>query len=60
MESQVMPRRRRVLHLCDVCGQIRQAGSFLATRPGAEPVWVCEDCQRKLLLRVDDTSTPGD
>ena len=38
----------------------RDTGSSLLTRPGAGAVWVCEDCQHKLMRQVNDAGTPGD
>jgi len=47
-------------HRCELCDQVRELGSVLVVKPGSDAVWVCQDCQRKLALRVDDESTPGD
>jgi hypothetical protein len=44
---------------CELCGEERKQGSLLAATPGRR-MWVCDDCQKMLLLRVDDKGTPGD
>jgi hypothetical protein len=48
------------LQQCELCGEARPHGKYLATVPGQPSMWVCDDCQRMLLLRVDDKGTPGD
>jgi len=48
-------------HVCALCGQTRTHGGLL--RAGdtdkAETMWVCEDCQHKLIRRVDDEGVKG-
>jgi len=48
------------LQQCELCGGERTDGKYLATIPGRPSIWACDDCQRMLLLRVDDKGTPGD
>jgi hypothetical protein len=45
---------------CELCEEERASGTWLSVKPGGTPAWVCEDCQKMLLLRVDDHGTPGD
>jgi hypothetical protein len=46
--------------LCELCGEARPHGTYLGTVTGQPSMWACDDCQRMLLLRVDDKGTPGD
>jgi hypothetical protein len=48
------------LRECELCGEARPRGKYLGTVPGQPSIWACDDCQRMLLLRVDDKGTPGD
>jgi hypothetical protein len=48
------------LQHCELCGGERRHGRLLVTIPGRPSIWVCDDCQKMLLLRVDDKGTPGD
>lgn len=45
---------------CAVCGERRAQGHRLVAIRGKSSLWVCNDCQRMLLLRVVDNGTPGD
>ena len=49
------------VHQCALCGNRRQTGSVLTSRPGPsnDMLWVCGDCQHKLSRRVDDEGTLG-
>ena len=44
------------LRECALCGQRRAHGGLLrmSDTDDAQEMWVCEDCQRKLALQVDD------
>jgi hypothetical protein len=48
------------LRQCELCGEARPHGKYLGTIPGQPSIWACDDCQKMLLLRVDDKGTPGD
>jgi hypothetical protein len=48
------------LRQCELCGGQRTHGKYLVTIPGQPSIWACDDCQKMLLLRVDDKGTPGD
>jgi hypothetical protein len=52
--------RQAVSRRCELCGEERIYGNWLATKAQQPPAWVCADCQRMLILRVDDRGTPGD
>jgi len=45
---------------CELCGEERAQGKRHVAIPGEAPMWICDDCERMLLLRVDDKGTPGD
>ncbi len=49
------------LHECALCGERREHGSLLrvSDTDDAQEMWVCEDCQRKLTLQVDDGAEGG-
>lgn len=46
---------------CGLCGQQRVRGSLLRVSgpDEAEAIWVCEDCQHKLTLRIDNEGVKG-
>ena len=45
---------------CTVCGHSRTQGSLLRVEGGeTEAMWVCADCQQKLVRRVDDEGVKG-
>ncbi len=48
-------------HECALCGQRRAEGSVLrvSDTDDAQEMWVCEDCQHKLALQVDDGAEGG-
>jgi hypothetical protein len=48
------------LRQCELCGERARMGKYLGTVPGQPSIWACDDCQRMLLIRVDDKGTPGD
>lgn len=48
------------LRQCELCGGERTHGKDLVTIPGQPSMWACDDCQKMLLLGVDDKGTPGD
>ncbi len=52
---------RPELHDCALCGQGRIHGSPLrvADADEAEALWVCADCQHKLICRIDDEGVLG-
>jgi hypothetical protein len=52
--------RTKTARRCDWCGEKRVKGKRLTAKKGQPAVWLCNDCQRMLLLRVDDQGTPGD
>jgi hypothetical protein len=45
---------------CELCGGARPHGKYLGTAAGQPSIWACDDCQKMLLLRVNDEGTPGD
>ena len=49
------------LHECALCGRWRAHGGLLrmSDTDDAQEMWVCEDCQRKLALQVDDGAEGG-
>jgi hypothetical protein len=56
-----MPNRQWLpVRSCDVCGEDRTRGNWLLVKHEQPRAWVCTDCQRMLVLRVDDRSTAGD
>lgn len=44
---------------CGVCRELRDEGKNLEVSPDQEPVWVCTDCQQKLLRGVNDETVEG-
>jgi len=44
---------------CGMCRELRDEGSALAVSPDQDPMWVCTDCQQKLLRRVNDETVKG-
>ena len=52
--------RQPLTRRCEICGEERIYGNWLAMKEPQPPTWVCTDCQRMLILRVDDHGTAGD
>lgn len=48
------------VRICEVCGEERTRGNWLLVRQEQPRAWVCTDCQRMLVLRVDDHGPAGD
>lgn len=46
-------------HRCGICRQLRDEGADLDVSSEQEPVWVCTDCQQKLLRAVNDETVKG-
>ena len=46
---------------CGICNEERKEGSEhqVSSDPNEPPVWVCTDCEKKLLLGVDDEVSGG-
>ena len=57
--TRVVP--RTAWYDCALCGQPRTHGTLLqvADANEAEAMWVCEDCQNKLIRRIDDEGVLG-
>jgi hypothetical protein len=45
---------------CEICARKSVHGKRLLIQASQPALWACEDCQRMLLLRVDDHGTAGD
>jgi len=50
-----------ITHQCALCTAARVSGGLLSSRPdiGDGVLWVCEDCQRKLMRGLDDQGALG-
>jgi hypothetical protein len=46
---------------CALCNEEREEGSEhkMTSNPEEEPIWVCTDCEKKLLRAVDDEVSGG-
>jgi|TARA_B100001964_G_scaffold244156_1_gene324511 hypothetical protein len=46
---------------CAICNEQREEGSEhqISSNPNDPPVWVCSDCQKRLLRAVDDEVSGG-